>query len=135
MRNHSLLAVTILFGLATVSQAQLRIADYNTGGGPRDGMATILKGIGDEARQGFSKPLDILTLEEQTSSATTTQAILDLLNGIYGPGTYARATLDVGTSGGGRPGMIYNTQTVQLIDQVGVGTISSSGAARQSARY
>lgn len=135
MRRHSLLAIGIVFSFTAVSQAQLRIADYNTGGGPRAGMATVLKGIGDEARQGFSKPIDILTLQEQTSSASTTQAILDVLNGIYGPGTYARATLDVGTSGGGRPGMIYNTQTVQLIDQVGVGTISSSGAARQTARY
>jgi hypothetical protein len=33
-------------------------------------------------------------LEEQQSLVTTTQAIVDLLNALYGAGLYARGTLD-----------------------------------------
>ena len=135
MHTRSIFALAISLFVVSNCHAQLRIADYNTGGGPRAGMSTILQGIGDEARQGFSKPIDVLLLQEQTSSANTTQAIVDVLNGIYGAGIYARSTLDVGTSGGGRPGMIYNTQTVQLIESTAVGIISGSGAARQAGRY
>ena len=144
--GRALLAL-VLFLSSSVALGQLRIVQYNTGGGPHGDLGTVLQAIGDEARQGFSKPIDVLALQEQTSSASTTQAILNLLNGIYGPGTYARSPYDVGTSGGGRPGLIYNTQTVQLnvsdfnndgqinANDIAVGTVSGSGAARQGARY
>jgi hypothetical protein len=39
------------------------------------------------AQVGFARPIDILTLREQQ---TTIQACVDLLNGLYGAGTYAR---------------------------------------------
>lgn len=115
--------------------AQLRIVDYNTAGDARAGMATILAALGAETINGVSKAPDVFALEEQTSSATTTQAIVDLLNGIYGAGTYARATVDGGTTGAGRPGLIYNVQTVQLIATTTASTTGGSGAARQTMRY
>jgi hypothetical protein len=121
--------------LTIAAHAQLRIVDYNTAGGPRAGMGTILQAIGDEQASGIVKQIDVLSLQEQNSSATTTQSIVNILNGIYGPGTYSRATLDGGTTGAGRPGLIYNTQTVQLIEQTTASTTSSSGAARQTMRY
>ncbi len=147
IRVGRLLAALLLVGISSPALAQLRIVSYNTGGGPNGDLGTVLQAIGDEARQGFSKPIDVLALQEQTSSASTTQSIVNLLNGIYGPGTYARAPYDVATSGGGRPGLIYNTQTVQLnvadfnndgqinVNDFAVGTVSGSGAARQGARY
>ena len=103
---------------ATPGAAQLRIVDYNTTDGPRAGLATVLQAIGEQAVNGFAKPIDVLSLQEQSSSATTTQAIVDLLNGYNGAGTYARATLDGGTNGAGRPGLIYNTNTVEVNNNV-----------------
>ncbi len=129
------LIVYALVVLAMPSFAQLRIVDYNTAGDARTGLATVLSAIGDESVAGISRKIDMLALEEQDSSATTTQAIVTLLNNKYGAGVYARATLDGGTTGAGRPGLIYNTQTVQLIATTTASTLSSDGAARQTMRY
>src|SRR5262245_38381111 len=91
--------------LSTTPLGQLRVVTYNTTeGGPRSGMGEILAAIGASQSSGIVKPIDVLSLQEQTSSATTTQSILSILNSIYGAGTYARATLDGGTTGAGRPG-------------------------------
>lgn len=128
------IAMAALGSIASPALGQLRIVDYNTAGGPRAGMSTILEAIGEEAVNGIAKPLDVLILQEQSSSASTTQAIVDVLNTIYGGG-YARATLDGVTSGAGRPGLIYNTNTVQLIDQIAFGTVNTSAQARQTLRY
>ncbi len=133
----------VVIGIATAAHAQLRIVNYNTansGDGnspvtPRGGMDVVLQAIGDDARAGIARPIDVLALQEQQSSATTTAAIVSLLNNISGAGTYSRATLDGSTLGAGRPGLIYNTQTVQLVSSVGVGSISGSGATRQPIRY
>ena len=115
--------------------AQLRVVTYNTANSgdnnspvnPRAGMATILEAIGSESVGGIATPIDALLLQEQDSSATTTQAIVNLLNGIYGAGTYARATLNSNTFGAGRPGLVYNTNSLQLIQQSTVGNTSSNG--------
>src|SRR3954463_4516525 len=75
--------------------AQLRVATYNIEadiGGfttPRPGLQTVLEGIGAETVNGFARPLDILTLGETTSNATTVQPIVNSLNTTYGAGTYA----------------------------------------------
>ena len=63
------------------------------------------------------------------------QAIVDVLNAIYGNGTYARATFDGETTGGGRPGLIYRTSSVDLIGQTTASTASSTGGPRQTMRY
>jgi len=115
--------------------AQLRIVDYNTTAGPRAGFDVVVEAIGSELVGGIAKPIDVLAVQEQSSSATTTQGIVDLLNGIYGAGVYGRATLDGGTNGAGRPGLVYNTTTVELIEQIAFGTLSTSAQARQTLRY
>lgn len=132
-----------LFARPDHADAQLRIVSYNTATSgdndaptnPRAGMSTILEAIGNESNGGIAKPIDVLLLQEQDSSASTTQSIVNLLNGIYGSGTYARATLDGGTFGAGSPGMIYNTDSIQLLQQTTVGSLSGNGAARQGLRY
>lgn len=111
------------------------MVDYNTAGDARPDLGTILAAIGAESVNGIAKAPDVFALQEQDSSSSTTQQIVNVLNSIYGAGTYARATLDGGTTGAGRPGMIYNTKTVQLIDQTTASTTGSSGAARQTMRY
>ncbi len=127
------LAAACLF--TSNASAQLRIVDYNTARGPRTGTDTVLQAISDEVINGFAKQIDVIALQEQTSSATTTLGIVNLLNGIYGAGTYDRATLDGATSGAGRPGLIYNTNTVSLIGQTAFGVVNTSAQARQTLRY
>ncbi|MDA1178736.1 MAG: hypothetical protein O2931_08070 [Planctomycetota bacterium] len=129
-------ATLFALSLATPLYGQLRVVTYNTGpDDPRPGLQAVLQGIADEARQGFARPIDVLALQEQESSATTTQMLVELLNSIYGPGTYARGTLDVQTSGGGRPGLIFYTTSLQLLGQTAIGAISTLANARQTARY
>ncbi len=135
--RRGVLAFAVLLAAASSQPAagQLRVVNYNTGGDSRPGMGTILQAIGAESANGIARPVDILVLEEQDSSATTTQKIVDVLNGIYGAGAYTRATLDGATTGAGRPGLIYRTGSVDLIGQTAVGSVSDSGAARQTLRY
>ncbi len=98
-------------------------------------MGTILEAIGNEERNGIVRPVDILLVQEQVSVSTTTQQLVNLLNGIYGAGVYARGTLDGATTGAGRPGVVYNTQTVVLLEEVQVNMPSSDGAVRSTIRY
>ncbi len=93
---------------------RLRIVTWNTAGGPREGLRDILEAIGNEEINGIAKPIDVLSLQGQTSVATTTQDIVDILSSINGDETYARGLVNDETSGGGRPGLIYNTTTVSL---------------------
>lgn len=129
----ALLASAWLLGPATAF-GQLRVVTYNTGGGPRTDSASVLAAIGEDVVNGIAKPVDVLVLQEQQSSTTTTQAFVDLLNNLYGGG-YARATLDGATSGGGRPGLIYNTATVELLSQDALGTVDVNNQARQTLVY
>ncbi|MEM7316209.1 MAG: hypothetical protein AAF497_24005, partial [Planctomycetota bacterium] len=129
--------------LCSSAIGQLRVVTYNTANGgennspstPRSGMSTILEAIGNESRNGIAKPIDVLSLQEQFTSATTTQQIVDLLNSIHGPGTYARASINGATLGGGRPGLVYNTQTIELLGQTAFGTVNGSRQARATLRY
>ncbi|WP_428388614.1 hypothetical protein [Mucisphaera sp.] len=129
------LSLSALLAFTAAAEAQLRVVSYNTAGGPRTGLEDVLEAIGDENRNGFAKPIDVLALQEQNSPGSTTQAIVNLLNSVYGSGTYARANVSPGSTGAGGPGLIYNTQTVSLISEAALGTISSSGPARQFTRY
>ncbi len=116
----------------------LRIASYNIAsstGAPRAGLDTILAAIGSETVNGVAEPLDVLALQEVQHQATTTQDVVDLLNGIYGPGVYACGSLDGRSTGTGTQGLVYNTQTVQLLDETAVGTATTTGEPRQALRY
>lgn len=130
----------LLFGLLIAvadAYAQLRVVTYNTAGGPRPEMEIIFRAIGEEQRNGIAKPIDVLLVQEQASWSTTTQSIVDMLNGIYGANTYGLAMLDGGTTGAGRPGLVYNTSTVQLIEAVAFGNWGANNdqQPRQTLRY
>ena len=134
-----MLLAGLALSLPTSGWGQLRIVTYNTATSgqnrapstPRAGMDTVLQAIGDEMRQGISKPLDVLLLQEIQSSAVTSQAFVNLLNDIYGPNVYARSTINPSTTGGGRVGLVYNSQTVQLVGQ----TSLSNASPRDTGRY
>lgn len=124
-----------LFALAQIAnlRAQIRVVDYNTSGA-RTGLQTVLAAIGSESVNGIAKPLDILSLQEQSTNGADTQAIVNMLNAQYGAGIYAATTMLGGSTGAGTQTIVYNTQTVQLISQALVGTANSSGQARQALR-
>ncbi len=136
-------SAAVLLLLASTSAAQLRIVTFNTANNgdsptnamPRAGMDVVLQAIGDELVGGIAKPLDVLSLQEQQSVGTTTQEIVNILNGIYGAGTYARGVVTANSTGGGRAGLIYNTQTVQLLQESPISSTNINGAARQPMRY
>lgn len=137
-------------------QAQLRIVSYNTATAntgtqtftARTGLDTVLEAIGNESVSGIAKPIDVLLLQEQFSMGTSTQSIVDVLNDIYDPinrTMYARSTLNgiassdfipgSDSGSGGRPGLVYNTQAVDLVDEIRFGTANGSNQARQTLRY
>lgn len=115
-----------------------RLAEYNIASStssPASGLNTIIQGIGDEHVNGVTQPIDLLALQEVQSQATTSQAVVNLMNGLYGAGIYQHGSLDGGTSGSGTQGIVYNHLTLQLLSETAVGTVSSSGLARQVLRY
>jgi hypothetical protein len=137
-------------------------ADVNTYPGPLPGLIAppgntnsytsggVLEGIGEEKVSASpAQPLDIVGLEETTSSNATIVPIVNGLNLFYGvPNLYAmspyQATESSGnpTDGNGPNALVYNTKTVQLVASVPVdppgGTSklgSSSGEYREVMRY
>jgi hypothetical protein len=133
-------AMVVLAGSAPV-RAQLRVVTYNTNNyasgqtAPRAAVGTVLEALGHQAKAGFARPVDIFLFQEHSTLATTTQAYVDLLNGIYGAGSYARGSLQADTSGGGRPTLVYKTSAVSLVAETQVNAPSGSGAARATLRY
>ncbi len=135
-----------LLALTAPAAAQLRIVTYNTANGtfpspndasPRTGMDNVLQAIADEVTNGISRPIDALIFQEHDEPYTTTQEFVDLLNGIYGAGTYARSsgvTLPNYTDNI-RQTLVYNTNTLSLVGDITFGETGSGKAARQTARY
>lgn len=129
--------VSLLLGsiLVMPAAAQIRVVTYNTAEGALSQLSTVLPAIGELSQNGIAKPIDVLSLQEQTSLSTTTQSIVDQLNAIYGADVYARGTLNPSTNGAGRVAIVYNTQTVDLIDEDRVNSPSGVGGGRQTMRY
>ena len=126
--------------------AQLRIVTYNTANGtfpspnnasPRTGMGNVLQAIANEVTNGISRPIDALIFQEHDEPYTTTQEFVDLLNGIYGAGTYARSTSVTlpNYDDNIRQTLVYNTNTLSLVGDTTFGETGSGKAARQTARY
>ena len=147
--NRPLSYVTVLLcllALTAPAAAQLRIVTYNTANGtfpsgndpsPRTGMDNVLQAIANEVTNGISRPIDALIFQEHDEPYTTTQEFVDLLNGIYGAGTYARSsgvTLP-NYDDNIRQTLVYNTNTLSLIGDITFGETGSGKAARQTARY
>lgn len=122
-----------------LAAGDLRIVSYNVrgfSGATSSDLGTVLQAIGTNVHNGVSRPIDVLTLQEVRSQSTTTANVVSQLNAIYGDGAYARGSLNgQATSSNETVGLVYNTQTIQLISEVGIGTPSASGAARQTLRY
>ncbi|HEX6960528.1 MAG TPA: hypothetical protein VF175_01565 [Lacipirellula sp.] len=127
----------LVFGAAPAS-AQLRIVTYNTAGAPRPGMDFVLRAIGQESSgASVRQPIDILLLQEQSRAAGLphAQAFVNLLNSIYaGEGiTYARGNV-IG-DGDMTQSIVYKTNSVELLQEIALGTASSSSQARQAIRH
>jgi len=159
------MAFFVAWGISTPASAQtrtIRVVSYNieddingattplpgliapsSGGSVTNGG--VLEGIGEEVLgSDTNQPIDILTLQETTSNSTTVQPIVNGLNAFYSfrgmSARYAQspyqATDDGGEADGGGPNaIVYNTNTLQLIASVGVGTPSSGSEPRQIVRY
>ncbi len=117
----------------------LRMATYNVlghDGSPSAQLGQVLQAIGSETVAGRSRPIDLLAIQESQLQSTTTANVVNQLNSIYGAGVYSRGTLNgASLSGDETVGLVYNTQTLVLLGEAGIGTPSSSGAARQTIRY
>ncbi len=133
------LAFESLEGRRLLAAGDLRIVSYNVIGGsgtPSADMGTVLQAIGTESYNGFARPIDVLAIQEVQQQATTTANLVNQLNAIYGAGVYGRGSLNgSSTSTEDTVGLIYNTQTVQLVNELGIGTPSTSGQPRQTIRY
>jgi hypothetical protein len=127
------------------ASAQLRIVAYNTktafnsNGTPNPGLQTVLQGMGNESVNGFAGRAAILGLTEQNNNTgSTTLQILNMMNALYGAGTYAKGnlisdgTVDPNTDSSA---VVYDTTKVSLINEVLVGTASVNGMPRQEIRY
>lgn len=132
-----------ILGTAAV-HAQLRIATWNTLQSPSASvpaeipeMELVLRAIGDQTRPGFGRTVDVLLLQEQATNFSTTDRILNLLNGTNGPGGYARGTLaPLGGVNDIMQTVIYRTNSVQLIAETQATTINTNnGGTRATMRY
>ena len=119
--------VLILLGVVGsacgVSGKTLRIVSYNidcadqssdnniTGSGHT--LPTVVQGIGLHHIGTNAQPVDVMSCEELTS--TTLASFVAQLNTTYGAGTYNYDTTTDPNTGGGPDGLIYNTNTVQVI--------------------
>jgi hypothetical protein len=119
-------------------------ADVQAGG--------VLEGIGEEkVGNDPAQPLDILALEETTSSNATVLPIVNGLNAFYTyimPNMYAMSPYQAKesgnspTDGNGPNALVYNTRTLQLLASVpvdppgGTGNLgTNSGEYREVVRY
>jgi endonuclease/exonuclease/phosphatase family metal-dependent hydrolase len=114
----------------------LRFVTYNIAtaqdtGAPRSGLDTILQAIGTETVAGWSGSIDLLALQEVQSQNATTQLVVDSLNGVYGSGSYARGSVNAYSAGGGTLGVVYNTASLNLVEEVSITT----GGPRNAMRY
>lgn len=145
-----ILAIGALLAGAPARAQEIRVAAYNIEAdidgvtAPRAGLYQVLEGIGEENIQGDVQPLDILSLEETTSNSATIAPIVSNLNSFYnGTAVYAQSPLqglssgNSVTDGNGPNGLIYNTNTLELLASVGVGTPegATNGEYRQVMRY
>jgi len=136
IKGRTVLALGLGFVMVREGSATtLRLVNYNIDDsdqgnndnitGPDNGVGAIMQAIGLQTIRGDAQPIDVLTLEEMLDTnnnnitSTTLPALTNVLNSIYGAGTYAYSTTPDPTSGGtqfnGPSGLIYNTHTVQLL--------------------
>lgn len=145
--KHSTSGVIALAVLAVpaLAAAQIRIATYNTetafnaNGNTNPGLQTVLQGIGNENFNGIGKRIDILSLQEQNNNTgTTTLQVLNMINALYGAGTYAKGSLISGATSSPNTdssAVVYDTTKLTLVNETLVGTPNVNGMPRQEIRY
>jgi hypothetical protein len=124
------------------SSTQLLIGTYNVDIADQNGanrnttyFQTVFAAMGQEDTYYAKHAPDILTVTEVRSNSVTgsnndTDWLTQQLNAVYGSGRYSHGTLN-GSGAGGTEGIIYNQQTIQLLQETAVG----SGLTRQELRY
>jgi hypothetical protein len=138
--------------VARAATGTLRIVSYNTDQADQNsednltaawaGMPTVFQAIGQHYIGTNAQPIDVMGVEELNPStgtqdgATTLGDMVTALNNIYGAGTYAYYSfVDANTGGGAGPdGLVYNTNSVQIISATTL-AFGTSGAARAPIRY
>lgn len=147
MPRRLLPALAAVAALAPAAPAQLRVVSWNVsdtaagdfavGANPdrRSAAAAVLSAIGSEAVNGIARPVDVLLIQESRGATATGQTFADILNSLYGPGSYARGSLNGASNGAGSQTVVYRTATVDLVGEVAVGTVSSTGPVRQPLRH
>ncbi|MFM9023918.1 MAG: S8 family serine peptidase, partial [Planctomycetaceae bacterium] len=117
----------------------LRIVSYNVTAadiaGVRTGFETLVQGMAAEAYAGHVDRVDLIAMQEVKTQATTSADLAARLNAVYGAGSYAHGVLDGATTGSGTQGVVFNTAALQLLEEVAIGTVSSTGIPRQTLRY
>jgi endonuclease/exonuclease/phosphatase family metal-dependent hydrolase len=144
--------VLVLLSLSTASlqgQGGLRIATWNTAtseGAPAvpSGMSTVLNGINKLDLAGRVRPVDVLALQEQSvpgqidpGTQGSEIAIRDQLNSTVAGTPYQTGSLNGFSAGSGGPGLVYNSNTVQLMGEADVTEPPFNGGAppRDTLRY
>lgn len=140
-------AVTAPAGTGT-----LRIVSYNTDEADQNsednltaswaGLPIVFQAIGEHHIGTNAQPIDVMGVEELNpttgtqNGATTLGNMVTALNNIYGAGAYAYYNIVDGNTGGGAgpDGLVYNTNTVQIISATTL-AFGTSGAARAPLRY
>ena len=115
--------------------AQLRIVSWNTAsssGSLNPGTDVVLAAMGAESVNGIARPVDVFVLQEQSAGHGSEAALVSVLNGIYGAGTYAHGTGNPWSGDGLYVGIVYNTNTVQLLEEL---FFKAGGNSRDSGRY
>lgn len=127
-----ILVLTLVIGLGKSGYAQLRIIDYNTAGITNSSaMTTVLQAMNNEMVNGVAKPIDAMILQELSGGDIATMTTI--LNS-FGVGTYVASNVG-STTGAGGVGLVYRTESLDLVAQSQVVDTSSSGAARGVMRF
>ena len=122
-----LLGCSLALAIAGLAAAEpLRVVTYNVsinnnpvGNVARAGMSTVLEAIGLDSIGGVQRPIDILSVQQVDAGLVGATSLVNILNSLYGPNTYARTTVE-GHNNGNVQAVIYNTHTVQLLSQTAI---------------
>ncbi len=81
--------------------------------GATHSLSTVVQAIGLHHIGTNAQPIDVMSCEELRSTTLSNFSVA--LNNIYGAGTYTFDPTTDPNTGGGPDGLIYNTQTIQVI--------------------
>lgn len=117
------IGLALLFANALAAQTTLRIVSYNIDCSDQDSdgnitnsfhsLPTMVQAIGLHHLGTNTQPMDVMSCEELNS--TTLSNFCVQLNAIYGAGTYTFDPTPDPNTGGGPDGLIYRTNTVQVV--------------------